>query len=127
MAATALVEFDMEAGAELLGRLDEAAVPVAAALWLHFPEADEWRLVIGSPLVDQAGAHETYARIQRVLADSGLGEQLPLRAITVMSPAEPLLQALRGAVSVRDAGVVRLGRSVVEGVYIEDAYIYRLT
>lgn len=127
MASATLVEFDVEAGAELLRQMEGSEVEVRAALWLYFSEAEEWRLVLGTPLVAQIGSRAVYSKIQKILDQSGLGDRLLLMSITVMSMDEPLLKALRDMIHVDGIGGVRFSRNSINNLYIEDAYIYRMT
>lgn len=49
MAEATLVDADIEAGRDLVRLLDEEGFPATAAAGIHFPDADEWRLVIRTP------------------------------------------------------------------------------
>lgn len=120
--------FPVDAGRELARRLTEE-LELKAAFWLYFDEADEWRLVLVTPLVDKRGTRHIYARIQSFLADSPELAGFPLFQVTVISPrdgtAKPIIEAYDGV----DLGPGRyLKRSVVTGdtvsVYLEEAYIY---
>lgn len=103
---------------------------VKAAFWLYYPESEEWRLVIATPLVDEKGPLDTYSRLQAVLQRS-LPEIQPadlyLLNIAVISPSDPLVKAFRGAMRISEwSPYVRFTRSTLGGRYVEDAYVYRL-
>ena len=55
MAEETLVGPKIAAGARLLQVLDAELGDIFAAFWYREPEADEWRLVIGSDRVDRVG------------------------------------------------------------------------
>jgi hypothetical protein len=86
----------------------------------------EWRLVVATPLVDEKGRLATYVHLGKVF-DSIQPVGLSTHNISVMSPRDPLVKALRGALRIApDSGGVRFTRNVVGGTYVEDAYVYRL-
>jgi hypothetical protein len=125
---TVLVDTDIEAGRRLLDSLDKANFPVDAALWLYSPDSDDWRLTIASNLVDSLGPLQTYGRIQTVLTTMPPGFRLALKDIAVVSPKSPLIQALRDSVPVAaDGREFRLRQSAISGVFVDDAYIYRVS
>jgi hypothetical protein len=126
MDSAALVGTDIERGADLVKALDDAQFPVRSALWLYLSEEREWRLTIATPLVDEAGPRDAYKRIQKVLAKRPEID-LPLQRISVVSPKDPLIQALRKVVHTGEGiSAIRLSRNAVNGVYIEDAVLYRV-
>jgi hypothetical protein len=128
MDTTTLVENWISEGNRVVEALVTSQVPVDAALWLYFPEAAEWRLVVATPLYDTRGPRASYTRIRSVL--SSLTPPTPIRLwdVTVRSPTDELIAALRSA-NRRGTGVVgqRLRGVVLDGVFIEDAYVYRIT
>jgi hypothetical protein len=134
MVKTSLVEADLIAGWRLLLRLHTPPnlelFRVKAALWLYYPESEEWRLVIATPLVDEKGPLNTYARLQVVLQRSLLEIQpadLYLQNIAVIGASDPLVKPLRRAMnSAPKVSYVRLNRSSVGRIYVEDAYLYRV-
>jgi hypothetical protein len=51
------------AGRTVVARLAQAGVPITAAFWYWDEDAQESRLVVASPLVDEAGALAVYQRL----------------------------------------------------------------
>lgn len=121
-----VANFDEQAGRRLLQELDKRHFPIDAALWLYRPEEDDWRLVIATPLVDEFGPSEGYRRLQRVVQKMS-GTRLSLSNVALVSPEDPLIVLLRSAIST-GPGIhgVRFSRNSINGVFVEDAYIYRL-
>jgi hypothetical protein len=117
------------AGAELTRRLDEAMFILTASLWLYITEAYAWRFIIGSPEVRTNGPKKAYKQIQTVI--SKMSEDQPkiqLKDVTVIDSNDPLISLLRIAVRTGEGiSNVRLTHNVINGVLIEDAYIYRIT
>jgi len=120
-----LVKDDVAEGAKLISALDASGFEVSSALWLYSSEHEDWRLIIATPLVDKEGPRATYRMVQRVLRKTGLN--LDLRRIGVVSPSDSLIQVLRRAIKT-DSGIsnIRFSRNVVDGIYIEDAVLYRV-
>ena len=122
-----LVEPKIKIGEELVQLLDFSQFPMDAAFWLFMSEPERWRLIIASRLVDSKGPKAAYREIQSVMSQWSERAKLSLDEISVVSPKDSLIKALRKA---EKAGPTltgtRMSRSAIDGVYIEDAYIYRL-
>lgn len=78
-----LVDTDIPNGARLVEALDGANVPIAAAFWLYSDEADEWRLILVSPMVSILGPRHVYASIVSVLKQASIN--IPIDAIFVIA------------------------------------------
>lgn len=118
----------IEVGEGLTRALDKAKVPINGAFWLYLTESERWRLVFASRRVNEYGPRRMYEDIQRVLATYGVQKKLFLSDITVMETNAPLFVSLRKAIKTgRGLTGIRFGQSSVNGHYVEDAYIYRLT
>ena len=128
MVTATLVESKIKVGEKLIRNLHEAGFPVQAALWLYLSEPDVWRLVIGTPLVKSVGPKATYTRIDDIVRESLDDDDLSLREISVVEPKDSLIAALRRTIST-GSGVsgIRMSRNVIGNIFIEDAYIYRMT
>ncbi len=123
-----LSEEMIQAGAELLRSLDKNGVVVRAALWFLLTDADTWRLIIASPEVRHQGPKSMYRRVQSIVNRLPEDEpRLRLENISVVDDREPLISLLSTAIQTGD-GVsgIRFSRNTVNGVFIEDAYIYRM-
>ena len=126
MAETTLVNDDVRAGSELVRILDEAGFPVTAAAWIYFPDAEEWRLVIRTPKAAK-NLQEAFLDVARAMDAKGdLRAKLNLARIKLVPPTDLLLKALGSVVSAPGLSKIRFSRNVVNGIYIDDALIYRL-
>lgn len=119
----------ISAGAELARRLDDARFIVSAALWFYIPEAGAWRFIIGSPEVRTQGPKKAYKVIQSVISKMSDEQSIiPLKDVTVVDSNDSLISLLRGAIRTGDGiSNIRFSHNVINGVLIEDAYIYRIT
>ena len=117
----------IESGSALIFRLKENGQEVPAAVWMYLPEPKLWRLFRATPLVKSKGPLAGYKAIQAVL--TAYGEELSvfdLQDITVVSPDDSMLKPFRSVLEQTEATGVRLRNNVIDGKYIEDAYVYRL-
>lgn len=118
----------IQAGADLIRRLDEAQLEISTSLWLYMPDKNLWRLLIASPSVRKEGPKKVYQKIQTVLSKMpDDAPQILLQDISAVEDIHPLISSLK--VSMRLGGGVsgrRLSRSTINGHFIEDAYIYRV-
>jgi len=82
--------------------------------------------VLATPLVDEEGPLATYKHLQRALY-SIQPTDLSLQNISVWSPQKALIKAIkRGSRIPPGAESVRLTRNTVGGIYIDDAYVYKV-
>jgi hypothetical protein len=126
MAETALVNDDVEAGLELVRLLDEKRFPVTAAAWIYFPDAEEWRLVIRTPQAAK-NLQQAYLDVARAMdAKGNLRTRLDLSRVKLVPPTDRMLEALGGVIKAPGLGSIRFRRNVINGIYIDDALIYRL-
>ena len=118
----------ISSGAALVSKLDTLKIQIKAALWLLLPDQHVWRLVIGSPEVRVLGPKAMYRKISRAV------EKLPVTVvsistsdISVVEDRDPLLVTLRQAIAT-GPGIsgIRFSRNMINGLFIEDAYLYRV-
>ena len=126
MAKTILVGPDLELGERILHSLDEAKFPVSVALWISMDEENRnWTLLISTPTYDHESPGEAYRQLVAALQSTGytLG-QLPTR---LESNRKPLVKALRRIFGKTASGHgMRLGGQMIGGVWVDDAYVYRI-
>jgi hypothetical protein len=118
----------IEVGAEFNRRLALDAPEISGCLWLYLEEKRKWRLVVVSPEVTTHGPKKIYQKLQSILSETP--EELPrltLSDTTVVKDTSPLIMGLRKVARADNAASgIRLYNTVVDGQWIEDAYIYRL-
>jgi hypothetical protein len=127
VAKTILVGPDLPWGEKILRELDDAKFPSTAALWLLRKErSDDWELVIATPLYDKLGAQKAYLRLIEILSVDGpvALSDLPIK---LESTTRPFIKTLRKTFG-KTASVhgLRLGLQSIGGVWIDDAYVYRI-
>jgi len=99
-----------------------------AAFWFYFPDLQRWKLVLAEVKLGSTGPREIYSRIQEVLSQFTQElKDLSLDSITLAKPDAPIVSLLRVAIKTGPAITgIRFTNNVINGVVIEDAYIYRL-
>lgn len=116
---------DIDTGRKLTKALERPPFSASASLWFYIPEASEWRLIVGTSLVDKKGPIQAYGELQKILRKEQIG--LDLRYISLVSPQDPLIRLLRTALQTGPQMTeVRFTGNTINNVYIEDAYIYRI-
>jgi len=122
-----LTDSMMQAGAKLIERLDANDSRIKSAFWLYYSEEKTWKLIIASPLVDSDGPRNYYKRI--VEANSEASEQeeiISLNDVGVTNTSNQIVQLVKMMIGTGDGiSGIRFSRNTINGVFIEDAYIYR--
>jgi hypothetical protein len=118
----------IDAGAELLRRLDDANFDVQAALWLYRSEVNRWRLILAFPNVETEGIAESYKKL-RIIRDQ-IPDDYPKVdqfGIGLVRTNDRMLRALRKGRSMFKLAFPRhVWSAGGHEYYIEEAYIYRL-
>jgi hypothetical protein len=118
----------IETGAALVRKLDAFGIKPDAVFWFYFPDKQAWKLVIAEVKVGKQGPKEMYRQIQKILAKfpeeiSGIS----LDDVALSKPDAPMVTLLRVVLRTGpEISGVRFKNSVINGILIEDAYIYRL-
>jgi hypothetical protein len=125
----ALSDEMIKAGETLLKKLDALNFIVDAALWFFLSEEKVWRFLIASPEVRQSGPRKAYKKVQTAINKLSEEElKIPLKDITVLDSKDQLISLLKVAIKTgKGISGIRFSRNVINGILIEDAYIYRLT
>ncbi len=117
----------IEAGYRLLERLDSENAQVRSAFWLYISDDQIWRLTIASPLVDSEGPRKFYKRIMAANESAENDEPVvSINDICVTNTNDKIVKLLQFAVVAGDGiSGIRFSRNTINGVFIEDCYIYR--
>ena len=126
MDKTALVNFDIENGKEIIDALDRDGKGPNVALWAKLPEYEDWRLVIASDRLRQSGSLYGYSQINSALDKAGISvRRRPKISLRPMN--KPFINALRTAFArAADTYGMRLGGQTFGDQYLEDAFVYRI-
>ena len=126
MGKATLVDPAFDSGARLLRALDES-ITISSAFWWLDKETGDWLLVLASPEVDRRGPRHVYRVVQNVLRKTD-PSGIDFSDISVVGERDATVRLLSSAVRTGSGvGSVRLQNNVINGVLVEDAYVYRLT
>jgi hypothetical protein len=116
-------------GAELARYLHTSQLATDALLWLYVPEVNTWRFVIASPEVKTRGPKKVYQDVRLIISKMPENQRrISFDDIIVVDSNEPLISLLRTVMSTGQSVVgIRFSQNVIDGVLVEDAYIYKLT
>jgi hypothetical protein len=122
-----LTDSMIKAGAKLIERLDANNSEVKSAFWLYFSEEKIWKLIVASPLVDKEGPRKDYKRIVNANTMASTDEEIvSLNDIGVTNTNHQIVQLLKIMIATGDSiSSIRFSRNTINGVFIEDTYIYR--
>ena len=127
------------AGNELTKRLSQDPdFGLVCSLWLYTSEANGWRLVVSTPVVDNSGPIHAYQLIQGIIGNNWPEQmEMHLYTISVLRSKHSLVRALQtlGPFEIqelppgpRPSPTVRAGKRItltrIQDVFIEDALIY---
>jgi hypothetical protein len=123
----ALSEKMIQAGGKLVERLDADAANIKSALWLYFPDSRNWKLILASETVETDGPRKLYEKIQGANRSASEPEEtVSLNDIVVSTPKHELISELAMMIGTgQGISGIRFTRNNINGIYIDDAYIYR--
>jgi hypothetical protein len=114
----------LDAGREITRLLAASDFRLVCSLWLYSSDSNEWRLMVSSPLVEEEGPKSAYGRIGRLLpAKLDAIRGFDMLSITAVSPDQPPVVAIRSAFKTDGFCDIRLTRSRIKNVFIEDGHI----
>jgi hypothetical protein len=126
MGTAALVEAEISAGQELLKLLDAKRFAVQSAAWIYFPEQEEWKFLIATPKAE-SDLQRAYLELITILrTDPVLERTLDLSRLRIVRESDPILNALSQLFHVDEHATLRSAHNAINGIYIDDALIYRL-
>jgi hypothetical protein len=129
----------IEAGRELVQRLDSSGLDIKTALWLREPSESWhpavepgglWRLILATPQTSIQGPKRLYEIVDRELRHLTTHRfLLHLHDISVVDPSDPPVAKLKDfhVADKSSTAETRLHRAVVDGLYVDDAIVYRST
>ncbi len=119
-----LVTDRVQAGEAAIRALDAAGYDVSAAFWNYFSEPGGWRLVLVPRGFEGGAVTQELLKIIPILNQASVN--LDVSDIKIVASKHELIQALGRFMPKNDLGGVWASKNWIDGVYIEDAYIYRM-
>ena len=126
MAENTLVEADLGKSEKIVSALERAGIPVSVAVWVVFPEYDDWRLVLASKSLDSLDKGDAYLRVNRTLKDAGI-TVWDTPTIFIMKTSDPFVRALRKVFGkTKSVAGMRLGGRTWGDRFVDEAYAYKI-
>ena len=123
MDTSALVNYDIENGKEVIEALDRDGKNPDVAMWAKLPDYESWRLVIASSRLSRDSGYE---EINDAMRKAGISYR-KRPTISWRPMDKPFIQALRKSfASAADTYGMRLGGQMFGDQYVEDAFVYRI-
>jgi hypothetical protein len=107
----ALVRSDLKIEGRVLAALSRAKIPVTLCDLTYNEPLEEWQLVIATPWYDSRGPRKSYDRLFQALEDAGIYKEIPVRRLSLASPADPLVKSLERDVKLSTEGSIHIVRS----------------
>lgn len=123
-----LTEEMIKSGGQLLRKLDEAQMPITHALWFFYSEQSKWQLLFSCPIYEQMGPKAIFRIINEQNSTFSKDDYVvPLNSIGLLSVNNSLLQVLNMLIATEPKSIsnIRMTNNAVNGIYLEDMYIYR--
>ena len=113
-------------GENLTILLDNTNLDVTASFWFYFTDSLRWNLVFGISQVWEEGPIKSIAVIQNILSKHPI-EGVDFSDLLVLQSDHSMIRRLKALVKTgKEIKGVRISQAIVENVFIQDAYIYRL-
>ncbi|MGO9261578.1 MAG: hypothetical protein ACLQU1_35535 [Bryobacteraceae bacterium] len=127
MVKAALVNLDIDRGAELLDVLERAKLKIAVALWAYLSEYDEWRLMVSSRQFNSRRLMDAYRLVFDALVAARI-TAVKTPPIMILPMTDPFIKELRRIFGkTKSVEGMRLGGQMIGDRFIEDAYVYRIS
>ncbi|HEY1301307.1 MAG TPA: hypothetical protein VGF07_12480 [Stellaceae bacterium] len=125
MAKKTLLEGDIRAGGQLIEALDHDGEVINAALWLYYPDLLQWKLLLVSPSFEKNGLIQSYTKISEILSNQKQVD-ISVADIKILLQSDPLMRLLKGIIHTgKGLNQIRMTSNMLNGIYVEDALIYR--
>jgi len=113
-------------GTLFIALLDNNKLCIKAALWFYYSENKLWRFIIAMPGFDSEGPKHAYKKVLKVLNNMS-DPKISLQNIQILDTSSKLILLLKMALKTDDSiSGIRFTRNSINGILIEDAYIYRM-
>ena len=127
MDKAALINIDIDRGAEVVDILDRAKLRPKVVMWAHLSEYEDWRLVIAAREFDALEIRAAYRRIHDTLRAEGMTPgKTP--ELMIFSMTDPFIKSLRRTFGKsKSVEGRRLGGQMFGDRFIEDGFVYRIS
>ena len=118
----------IENGKKVIKVLDNTVVKPTSVFWFYFADLESWRLIISSPYYTEKNSQDCYKDfIDRT--NKTKFTRLKISDVTLVPENNDLVNLLKVAVKTEADAIdgITFTSNTINGVFIENAYIYRLS
>jgi hypothetical protein len=116
----------IDGGRQLTTQLDETELDVTASFWFYFTDSMRWNLTFGISQVLREGPLKSIELIQDILRERPV-PGVDFLDLLVLQSDHSMIRRLKSlATTGKTIEALRFSNTVVENVFIDDVYIYRL-
>jgi hypothetical protein len=127
MDKTTLVGADLQAGRQIVEKLETLGITVDVAAWLQDDETGAWQLILSSPALARPGSKRVYDAVVSILRHQDETD-LDLDSVRVLSPHNGVVSDLKNRIRTNDdLQEIRLDGLDLGGRSFRAARIYRVT
>lgn len=129
MAGTQLVEDQVHEGATLVKQLDADGLSPTLGAWYYYDDADEWRLLIASPVLDKLLPRNealAYKRVAESIKSAG-PLSLGLSDLKLIRTDADLARAIGWLIHTGEGGTTnaRFSNTTLNGIFIPEMVVLR--
>ncbi|MCJ2143464.1 hypothetical protein [Methylobacterium sp. E-066] len=125
MDKTSLVDEDIEVGRRFVAALEQAGLPVAAAMWFKRPTYDTWTLGIASPNVQVYGPLSV-VRLASAVLENGFSDRIGRDDLFYFNTSKQALDDLASLPKTLTEGVREIWSFRLNHVDIDKAFFFHL-
>ena len=127
MAEAVLVEEDQRLAQALVKFLDKNGLPLKSAFWIYEHDADRWRFVV-CPKEKRDDYTSFYLSFAEAIHAAGKSDDLlALDRVKLVPSDSPLIKVMVKSVGPQRGVKLRVNSRYVDGTFVEDAWVYRLS
>ena len=113
-------------GKKLVEILDNSGFPISGALWIYQSDYGRWIFYLATSEVIINGPKKAYKKLSTIL-EKNKDLNIRLINIQILDESDMFIRLLKTAFKTENSITgIRVSGSSIAGMYIDDAYIYRL-
>ncbi len=93
---------------------------------MYYPDQCVWKLLIGGTKFGGSRITRQYGQVSKLLSEISNGNALPFGDVKIIGPRDKVAEALAAVFRINGLSTIRASRNMVNGIYVDDALIYRL-
>lgn len=115
-------------GIEVIKVLDQTVARPTSVFWFYFSDLKSWRLIISSPYYSNKDSQDCYKDFIDKTSKTKF-TILKISDVTLVPPDNDLVNLLKVAIKTESNSIldIQFTSNTINGVFIQNSYIYRLS